>query len=112
MPIHKCKTTHTKGFKKTIECVWDFDLTDVNPNEIMGLAMRSLVISAQRDARDTKTTDAFMAFQTQKFSVRAMIDNIRHGKSPTEKVAGLMDGMTEDDITKAYKAAIARKKQK
>lgn len=103
MPIHKCKTTHTKGFKKTIECVWDFDLNGVKQDEILALAMRSLVISAQRDARDTKTTDAFVTFQQRKFSVRSMIDNIRRGKTPTEQAISVMDKMSKEEIAEVMK---------
>lgn len=109
---HKCKTTHTKGFKKTIECVWDFDFDGVSNTEIMALAMRSVVISAQRDARDTKTTDAFMVYQKFTFNVRKMIDNIKRGRTPAEKAAAYMESMSPEALEQALRDAIARKQQK
>lgn len=92
--------------------MWDFDLTDVTPAEILALAMRSMVINVQREARDTKTTDAFMVFQTRKFSVRAMIDGIRRGRSPEEKAQAYMESMTPEALETALREAIARKQQK
>lgn len=92
--VHRLTTHKTEG---KLICKWDFDFTDVSKNELIKLAVRSLIIDQQRDIRAAKAKDT-TPLCIGDINVREKLDNMRRGKTTLEKAESLMSSLSSEDI--------------
>lgn len=91
-------TEHSKD--KPVVMDWTFDFTDISRVKLMELASRSLVIDCRNSWKKLKEVEAFKPDQTaQTFSVKELLNKQKRGKTVTEKVAGLVKGMSEAELS-------------
>jgi len=99
------RTTEHKKFGEVINN-WTFDFSGVNPDEIMVLATRPLVITTQAQLRAAKTTAEADKFDTATFSVRDFLDRERAKLSPEEKFERAVAGLPPEKVKEILEAQL------
>lgn len=91
------KTTHnTLGL--TMEQTWTLDFSNCSDDDIINLAVRSVVIDIQRMIRATGSKEGMAAFDGKTYDIKDLISNRRTGKTPTEKAELAMAKLTPEQV--------------
>ncbi|PCJ26694.1 MAG: hypothetical protein COA94_04675 [Rickettsiales bacterium] len=87
---------------------WGFDFTDVPTSKLMELASRSLVIDCRNAWKKQSEPIATGEEQTsQVFLVSDLLTKQKRGKTVSEKVGALVEGMSPEDIAALLKQVTA-----